>query len=134
MQRIKNRRDSVFKMQLICRNKYKRRFLALMGQLFAIVQAYGDINLGNILCSFNYRDFLLLLGAIIRLNPHLVDHFPPKCGACVSRVSGLVHFRHGRCFEGDHIKCKKKASQVAFMTIFHVFSTIFFVQRIFLVE
>ena len=21
---------------------------------------------------------------IIRLNPHSVDHFPPKCGACVT--------------------------------------------------
>ena len=27
----------------------------------------------------------MLLTKEIRLNPHLVDHFPPKCGACVSR-------------------------------------------------
>ena len=37
-----------------------------------------------VLSLFNCGSFLLLLMAIIRLNPHSVDHFPPKCGACVT--------------------------------------------------
>ena len=28
----------------------------------------------------------MLLMTIIRLNPRLVDHFPPKCGACVTTL------------------------------------------------
>ena len=40
----------------------------------------------NILSPLNCGGFLLRQMTMIRLNLHLVDHFPPKCGACVMSI------------------------------------------------
>ena len=62
----------------LCGIEFKTLFLTFIGHLYVIVYTY-------ILSPFNCGSFLLLLMTIIRLNPHLVDHFPPRCGACVMR-------------------------------------------------